>query len=82
MRNVVTYSRTHLSRVFGRSNRQGKRSNTQDVIRGYPLYFRQLYGSCPSQDRIVSKENMANIEVRNNCMFFLRDQAVDYRYNL
>ena len=34
--------------------------------------------------KIVSyqKKNMASIEVRNNCMFFLRDQAVDYRYNL
>ena len=34
--------------------------------------------------QIVSyqKKNMASIEVRNNLYVFLRDQAVDYRYNL
>ena len=34
--------------LAGLTDKRQKRNNTQNVIRGYSLYFRQLYGSCLS----------------------------------
>ena len=42
--NIVVCTRT----LAGLTDKRQKRNNTQNVIRGYSLYFRQLYGSCLS----------------------------------